>query len=168
MPPVFTWTSWRISNTASWREWPLIRLVVEMPSMVKLFSAPLAPLTWKPPSISPEFTDVAVSASDWKLRAFGSRSNSSAVMLFAIGRVRGVDQNRGLRDGHRLLRPGYRQLSIHLECLTEEQIDVGNLTDLEALQLQTVLYSGRARGSAPHSQPAAPVASRTNGLSRCS
>ncbi len=32
---------------------PLIRLVVSTPSTVNAFSAPLAPFTWKPPSISP-------------------------------------------------------------------------------------------------------------------
>ncbi len=48
------------------------------------FSAPLAPFTWKPPSISPEFTDGAVRAIDWKLRPFGMRSISSAVTLCAM------------------------------------------------------------------------------------
>ncbi len=52
--------------------------------MLNWFSAPLAPFTWKPPSISPEFTDGDASASDWKVRAFGRRSNSSAVTLCAI------------------------------------------------------------------------------------
>ena len=53
------------------------------PSTVKLFSAPLAPFTWKPPSISPWFTPGDVNAMPWKLRVFGMRSNSSAVTLWA-------------------------------------------------------------------------------------
>ena len=53
------------------------------PSTVKEFSAPLAPFTWKPPSMSPGLTDGAVIAMLWKLRAFGRRSNSSAVTLCA-------------------------------------------------------------------------------------
>jgi hypothetical protein len=55
--------------------------------MLNWFSAPLAPLTWNPPSISPEFTDGVVKTSDWKLRPFGSLSISSEVMLFAISVV---------------------------------------------------------------------------------
>ena len=51
--------------------------------MVKEFSAALAPCTCRPPSISPVLTPGAVSASPWKLRPFGIRSNSSAVMLCA-------------------------------------------------------------------------------------
>ncbi len=68
------------------------------PSTVKAFSAPLAPFTWKPPSISPEFTEGAVSARLWKLRAFGSRSNSSAVTLCATVVLFGIDLRR--RAGH--------------------------------------------------------------------
>ena len=45
------------------------------PSTVNWFSEPLAPLTWNPPSMSPEITDGAVMATDWKLRPFGIRSN---------------------------------------------------------------------------------------------
>ena len=84
MPVVLTCTSWMYSNTVFWRDAPLIRLFVTTPSTVKAFSAPLAPFTWKPPSISPEFTDGAVSAIDWKLRPFGMRSISSAVTLCAM------------------------------------------------------------------------------------
>ena len=81
MPVVLTCTSCRYSNTVFWRDEPLIRLLVTTPSTVNAFSAPLAPFTWKPPSISPELTDGAVMASDWKLRPFGIRSISSAVTL---------------------------------------------------------------------------------------
>ena len=88
MPPVLTWTSCRYSNTVSCRDLPLSRLLVITPSTVNVFSAPLAPLTWKPPSISPELTDGAVRAMPWKLRAFGMRSNSSAVTLCATAVLR--------------------------------------------------------------------------------
>ena len=71
-----------------WRDWPLISELVVMPSTVKPFSAPLAPFTWKPPSTSPAFTDGAVRAIDWKDRPFGSRSNSSALTLWAISVLR--------------------------------------------------------------------------------
>ena len=79
------------------RDEPLIRLLVTTPSTVNAFSAPLAPLTWKPPSISPEFTDGAVMASDWKLRPLGIRSISSAVTLCDTRVLRAVD--RGPRVG---------------------------------------------------------------------
>ena len=71
-----------------WRERPSTRLLVTTPSTVKAFSAPLAPLTWKPPSISPALTDGAVSAMDWKLRPFGSRSISSSRTLCATSVLR--------------------------------------------------------------------------------
>ena len=67
-----------------WREWPASKLLVETPSTVNWFSEPLAPLTWNPPSMSPEFTDGAVIATDWKLRPFGILSISSAVTLCAM------------------------------------------------------------------------------------
>ena len=71
-----------------WRDWPLINELVVMPSTVKPFSAPLAPLTWKPPSTSPALTDGAVSAIDWNERPFGRRSNSSALTLCAMSVLR--------------------------------------------------------------------------------
>jgi hypothetical protein len=57
--------------------------LVFTPSTVKLFSAPLAPFTWKPPSMSPKLTPGDVSAIPWNERVFGMRSNSSAVTLWA-------------------------------------------------------------------------------------
>ena len=51
--------------------------------MLNWFSAELAPLTWNPFSRVPLFTDGESVTSDWNVRAFGSRSNSSAVTLCA-------------------------------------------------------------------------------------
>ena len=93
-----------------WRDEPLIRLLVTTPSTVNAFSAPLAPLTWKPPSISPEFTDGAVRASDWKLRPFGIRSISSAVTLCDTRVLRDVD--------------GRPRVGLHLD-------DLGHVADLQ-------------------------------------
>ena len=83
MPVVLTCTSWTYSNAASWRDRPVYRLPVATPSIVNAFSALLAPLTWMPPSMAPVLTDGAVTASDWKLRVLGSRSNSSSVTFCA-------------------------------------------------------------------------------------
>ena len=84
MPLVLTWTSCRYSNTVFWRDAPLTSELVTMPSTVNEFSAPLAPLTWMPPSISPWLTDGALKAIDWNERPFGRRSNSSALTLCAM------------------------------------------------------------------------------------
>jgi hypothetical protein len=88
MPLVLTCTSCRYSNTVFWRDWPLTSELVTTPSTVKAFSEPLAPFTCMPPSISPWFTDGAVSAIDWNERPFGSRSNSSALTLCAMSVLR--------------------------------------------------------------------------------
>lgn len=88
MPAVFTCTSCTYSNTVFCRERPLNRLPVTTPSIVKVFSAPLAPFTWNPPSSTPALTEGAVAASDWKLRVLGSRAISSAPTLCATVVVR--------------------------------------------------------------------------------
>ena len=88
MPLVFTCTSCRYSNTVFWRDCPFTSELVTMPSTVNAFSAPLAPFTWNPPSISPALTDGAVKASDWNERPLGSRSISSEATLCAINVLR--------------------------------------------------------------------------------
>ena len=108
-----------------------------MPSTVNEFSAPLAPLTWKPPSTSPELTDGAVSAIDWKERPFGRRSNSSAVTLWRDERAPRIDQRGGFRgDLHGFGQRADPHLRVEFERAPEEDADVGPFHPRETCELE--------------------------------
>ena len=120
-----------------WRDWPLTSVLVTTPSTVNAFSAPLAPFTWKPPSISPEFTDGAVSAIDWNERPFGSRSNLLRGHVVRDQRAARVDERRSLAgDLDHLGQRADAQLRVELERAAEHDADVRPLDLREAGQLE--------------------------------
>ena len=137
MPLVLTCTSWRYSNTVFCRERPSTSELVTVPSTVNVFSAPLAPLTWKPPSISPWFTDGAVERD----RLEGARLRQ-AIEFFGADVVRDqgaarVDERRRFAgDLHRFGERADANLRVDAEGASQLDGHVRLLDLREALQLE--------------------------------